>query len=78
MSVFISTNDENQSDIQLKGKISNTSFYGNLTYVYAKVEGIEKPLMLSTSENLKGLSVGSDCYLNINLKDIRIIKKNDP
>ena len=76
--INISTNDENQSDIQLKGKISNTSFYGNLTYVYAKVEGIEKPLMLSTSENLKGLSVGSDCYLNINLKDIRIIKKNDP
>ena len=73
--INISTNDENQSDIQLKGKISNTSFYGNLTYVYAKVEGIEKPLMLSTSENLKGLSVGSDCYLNINLKDIRIIKK---
>ena len=76
--ISISPNDENHSDVQLKGKISNTSFYGNLTYVYVKVEGIEKPIMLSTSESLHGLSVGSDCYLNINLKDIRIIKKNDP
>ena len=32
--------------------------------------------MLSTAETLQGLSVDSDCYLNIGLKDIRVIKKN--
>ena len=74
-SINISPNDKNQSDIQLKGKVANTSFYGNLTYVYVNVEGIEKPLMLSTSESLYGLSVGSDCFLNISLNDVRIIKK---
>ena len=75
-SISISSNETNQSDIQVKGKITNTSFYGNLTYVYVSVEGIEKPLMLSTAESLQGLSVNSDCYLTISLKDIRIIKKN--
>ena len=75
-SISISSNETNQSDIQVKGKITNTSFYGNLTYVYVEIEGIKKPLMLSTAETLQGLSVDSDCYLNIGLKDIRVIKKN--
>ena len=75
-SISISPNEINQSEIQIKGKITNTSFYGNLTYVYVSVDGIKKPLMLSTAESLQGLSVNSDCYLNISLKDIRIIKKN--
>ena len=74
-SINISPNEKNQSDIKLNGKISNTSFYGNLTYVYVDIEGLEKPLMLSTAESLQGLSVGSACYIHINLKDIRIIKK---
>ena len=75
-SITISANEINQSEIQVKGTITNTSFYGNLTYVYVKIDGIKKPLMLSTAESLQGLSVNSDCYLNISLKDIRIIKKN--
>ena len=77
-SINISSNDNKKSDIQVKGKITNTSFYGNLTYVYVSIEGVDKALMLSTAESLQGLSINSDCYLNINLKDIRVIKKNDP
>ena len=75
-SINISPKEVNQSEIEVKGKITNTSFYGNLTYVYVSIEGIEKPLMLSTAESLQGLSVNSNCYLNISLKDIRIIKKD--
>jgi len=74
-SISISPNDIKQSEIQVKGKIINTSFYGNLTYVYVSVEGLEKPLMLSTAESLHELSVNSECFLNINLKDVRVIKK---
>ncbi len=68
--------DQIKSDISVKGKISNTSFYGNMTYVYVEIEGIKKPLMISTSDPLEGLTYNSDCFVNINLKDIRVIKKN--
>ena len=74
-SINISSNNKKISDIQIKGKISNTSFYGNLTYVYVQIEGLEKNIMLSTSESLHELSIGSYCYLNFSTKDIRIIKK---
>ena len=74
--INISLDDKKISDIQIKGKVSNTSFYGNLTYVYVNIEGLEKAIMLSTSKDLPGLSQNSDCFLNINLEDIRIIKKN--
>ena len=47
-----------------------------MTYVYVNIEGLSKPIMVSTSDVLEGLSHNSDCYLNINLKDIRIIQKN--
>ena len=74
--IIISKTNEKNSDICIKGSIVNTSFYGNMTYVYVKIEGLSKPIMVSTSDMLEGLSHNSDCYLNINLKDIRIIKKN--
>ena len=74
--IIISKTNEKNSDICIKGSISNTSFYGNMTYVYVKIEGLSKPIMVSTSDVLEGLSHNSDCYLNINLKDIRIIQKN--
>lgn len=74
--IIISKTNEKNSDICIKGSIVNTSFYGNMTYVYVKIEGLSKPIMVSTSEVLEGLSHNSDCYLNINLKDIRIIQKN--
>ena len=74
-SISISPNDLKKSEIQVKGKITNTSFYGNLTYVYVAIEGLEKPLILSTAESLQGLSVNSECFLNISLKDVRVIKK---
>ena len=74
--IIISKTNEKNSDICIKGSIVNTSFYGNMTYVYVKIEGLSKPIMVSTSDVLEGLSHNSDCYLNINLKDIRIIKKN--
>ncbi len=74
--IIISKTNEKNSDICIKGVISNTSFYGNMTYVYVKIEGLSKPIMVSTSDVLEGLSHNSDCYLNINLKDIRIIQKN--
>ena len=47
-----------------------------MTYVYVEIEGIKKPLMISTSDPLEGLTYNSDCFININLKDIRLIKKN--
>ena len=74
--IIISKTNEKNSDICIKGVISNTSFYGNMTYVYVKIEGLSKPIMVSTSDMLEGLAHNSDCYLNINLKDIRIIQKN--
>ena len=74
--IIISKTNEKNSDICIKGSIVNTSFYGNMTYVYVKIEGLSKPIMVSTSDVLEGLSYNSDCYLNINLKDIRIIQKN--
>jgi len=74
--IIISKNNVKNSDICIKGVISNTSFYGNMTYVYVNIEGLSKPIMVSTSDVLEGLSHNSDCYLNINLKDIRIIQKN--
>ena len=74
--IIISKTNEKNSDICIKGSIVNTSFYGNMTYVYVKIEGLSKPIMVSTSDMLEGLAHDSDCYLNINLKDIRIIQKN--
>ena len=74
--IIISKTNKKNSDICIKGSIVNTSFYGNMTYVYVKIEGLSKPIMVSTSDVLEGLSHNSDCYLNINLKDIRIIQKN--
>ena len=74
--IIISKINEKKSDICIKGVIANTSFYGNMTYVYVNIEGLSKPIMVSTSDMLEGLSHNSDCYLNINLKDIRIIQKN--
>jgi len=74
--IVISKTNEKNSDICIKGSIVNTSFYGNMTYVYVKIEGLSKPIMVSTSDVLEGLSYNSDCFLNINLKDIRIIQKN--
>ena len=74
--IIISKTNEKNSDICIKGSISNTSFYGNMTYIYVNIEGLSKPIMVSTSDVLEGLSHNSDCYLNINLKDIRIIQKN--
>jgi len=74
--IIISKTNEKVSDICIKGSISNTSFYGNMTYVYVNIEGLSKPIMVSTSDMLEGLSHNSDCYFNINLKDIRIIQKN--
>ncbi len=74
--IIISKTNEKNSDICIKGSISNTSFYGNMTYIYVNIEGLSKPIMVSTSDLLEGLSHNSDCYLNINLKDIRIIQKN--
>ena len=68
--------DQIKSDITIKGKIANTSFYGNMTYIYVEIEGIAKTLMVSTSDALEGLTYDSECYININLKDIRLIKKN--
>lgn len=74
--IIISKTNEKISDICIKGSITNTSFYGNTTYVYVSIDGLSKPIMVSTSDMLEGLSHNSDCYLNINLKDIRIIQKN--
>ncbi len=74
--IIISKSDEKNSDICIKGVIANTSFYGNMTYIYVSIEGLSKPIMVSTSDVIEGLSHNSDCYLNINLKDIRIIQKN--
>ena len=74
--IIISKTNEKNSDICIKGSIVNTSFYGNMTYIYVSIEGLSKPIMVSTSDVLEGLSHNSDCYLNINLKDIRIIQKN--
>ena len=74
--IILSKTNEKISDICIKGTIVNTSFYGNMTYIYVNIEGLLKPIMVSTSDDLEGLSHNSECYLNINLKDIRIIQKN--
>ena len=74
--IQISNNNEKISDICIKGSVANTSFYGNTTYIYVTIEGLSKTIMVSSSDILEGLSHNSVCYLNINLKDIRVIQKN--
>ena len=61
------------TDINIKGRVKNISFYGESTYFYVDVDGMEKLLMVSNFVDQISLKEGDDCYLGINLNNIKIV-----
>ena len=56
-----------------KGIVKNVSFYGESTYFYVKVEGINKLLMVSNFVDQVSINENDECYLGINLEDIKLV-----
>ena len=61
------------TDINIKGIVKNVSFYGESTYFYVKVEGINKLLMVSNFVDQVSINEYDECYLGINLEDIKLV-----
>ena len=61
------------TDINIKGIVKNVSFYGESTYFYVKVEGINKLLMVSNFVDQVSINENDECYLGINLEDIKLV-----
>ena len=62
-------------DIALKGKIENTSYYGELTTFYVNIDGVNRTIIAS-SQRFDHTSFGSnDCFLGINFEDINLLTK---
>ena len=64
-----------KGDIGLEGKIENSSYYGELTSFYVKVDGAEKPLIASSQRFDNNSFQDNKCYLSINFEDINLLKK---
>jgi len=64
-----------KGDITLEGKIENSSYYGELTSFYVKVDGAEKPLIASSQRFDNNSFQDNKCYLSINFEDINLLKK---
>ena len=64
-----------KADIVLEGKIENSSYYGELTSFYVKVDGAEKPLIASSQRFDNNSFRDNKCYLSINFEDINLLKK---
>ena len=61
------------TNINIKGIVKNVSFYGESTYFYVKVEGINKLLMVSNFVDQVSINENDECYLGINLEDIKLV-----
>ena len=64
-----------KGDITLEGQIENSSYYGELTSFYVKVDGAEKPLIASSQRFDNNSFQDNKCYLSINFEDINLLKK---
>ena len=64
-----------KGDIVLEGIIENSSYYGELTSFYVKVNGSDKPLIVSSQRFDNNSFQGNKCYLSINFEDINLLKK---
>ena len=64
-----------KGDIILEGKIENSSYYGELTSFYVKVDGAEKLLIASSQRFDNNSFQDNKCYLSINFEDINLLKK---
>ena len=64
-----------KGDITLEGKIENSSYYGELTSFYVKIDGAEKPLIASSQRFDNNSFQDNKCYLSINFEDITLLKK---
>ena len=64
-----------KGDIALEGKIENSSYYGELTSFYVKIDGAEKPLIASSQRFDNNSFQDNKCYLSINFEDINLLKK---
>ena len=73
--IELSTNPIEKGDIILEGEIENSSYYGELTSFYIKVEGAERPLIASSQRFDNNSFQDKKCYLAINFVDINLLKK---
>ena len=64
-----------KGDITLEGKIENSSYYGELTSFYVKIDGAEMPLIASSQRFDNNSFQDNKCYLSINFEDINLLKK---
>ena len=64
-----------KGDITLEGIIENSSYYGELTSFYVKIDGAEKPLIASSQRFDNNSFQDNKCYLSINFEDINLLKK---
>ena len=64
-----------KGDIVLEGSIENSSYYGELTSFYVKIDGAEKPLIASSQRFDNNSFQDNKCYLSINFEDINLLKK---
>ena len=73
--IDLSNNPIEKGDIVLEGEIENSSYYGELTSFYIKVEGAERPLIASSQRFDNNSFQDKKCHLAINFEDVNLLKK---
>jgi len=73
--IELSTNPIEKGDIVLEGEIENSSYFGELTSFYIKVEGAERPLIASSQRFDNNSFQDKKCHLAINFEDVNLLKK---
>tara|TARA_B100001057_G_scaffold198648_1_gene199214 strand:+ start:347 stop:1432 length:1086 start_codon:yes stop_codon:yes gene_type:complete len=62
-------------DIALKGKIENSSYYGELTTFYINIDGVNRSIVASSQRFDHTSFESKDCFLGINFEDINLLIK---
>ena len=73
--IVLSPSPIDKGDIVMEGAIENSSYYGELTSFYVRVQGAENPLIASSQRFDNNSFEGNKCYLSINFEDIHLLKK---
>ena len=73
--IVLSPSPIDYGDIVMEGAIENSSYYGELTSFYVRVQGAENPLIASSQRFDNNSFEGNKCYLSINFEDIHLLKK---
>ena len=73
--IVLSPSPIDKGDIVMEGTIENSSYYGELTSFYVRVQGAENPLIASSQRFDNNSFEGNKCYLSINFEDIHLLKK---